>query len=57
MYRGLPKGELGQFADLRGNLAKRGVVFLRGIDTPLQIMECFCGFMSVVTPYSDILIF
>ena len=43
IYRGLPKEELGQFADLRGNLAKRG----GGFDTPLKIMECFCGFMSV----------
>ena len=30
MYRGLPKEELGQFADLRGNLAKRGGGFFEG---------------------------
>ena len=29
---------LGQYADLRGGLAKIGVVFLRGIDTPLHTM-------------------
>ena len=40
--RGLPKkGRIGQFADLRmwGDLArKRGMVFLKGVDTPMHIM-------------------
>ena len=35
---GLPK-KLGQFANLRGGLArKRGIVFLRGVDTPMHTM-------------------
>ena len=41
MYREeLPKkGGLGQFAGLRGGLAKkRGVMFLRGADTPMHTM-------------------
>ena len=35
---GLPKKEgLGQFADLRGTLArKRGGLFLRGVDAPMH---------------------
>ena len=33
------KWRLGQFVDLRGGLArKRGVVFLRGFDTPMPTM-------------------
>ena len=38
---GLPKkGELGQFADLRGGglCKKEGVAFLRGVDTPVHTM-------------------
>ena len=45
------KGGLGQFADLRGHLAKkRGVVFLRGCggaDTPMHTMSY--NFMLSVT--------
>ena len=37
---GLPKKEgLGQFADLRGTLARqRRVLFLRGVDAPMHTM-------------------
>ena len=42
LYRGgrLPKkGELGLFTDLRGDLARKiGVVFLRGVETPMHTM-------------------
>ena len=42
LYRGgrLPKkGELGLFSDLRGDLARKiGVVFLRGVETPMHTM-------------------
>ena len=45
-YRGgLPKkGRLGQFADLRGGgggglARKRGMLFLRGVDTPMPTMN------------------
>ena len=35
----MPKrGELGQFADLRGRRQERGVGVFEGIDTPMQIM-------------------
>ena len=41
IYRGdcLKRGGFEQFADLRGGLArKRGVVFLREVDTPMHTM-------------------
>ena len=42
------KGVLGQFADLKGGLArKRGVVFLRGVDTPIHTMSMNLLFLSL----------
>ena len=40
IYRGecLKKGGLGEFADLRGGLVKKGVMFLRGIDNQIYVM-------------------
>ena len=38
------KGGLGQFVDLRGSLARKGVVFLRGgggVDTPMPTMNSY----------------
>ena len=44
IYRGncLKRGWLGQFSDLSGGLAKKkGVVFLRGVDTPMHTMSLY----------------
>ena len=44
------KGGLGQFANLRGDLArKRGVVFLRGGDIPMHTMDANSNMMYSVS--------
>ena len=51
IYRGESpkKGGLGEFTDLRGGLAKkRGIVFLRGLGTPMHTMGKVGGWGNLV---------
>ena len=51
IYRGVlhKKGELGQFADLKGDSAKkRGRVFLSGVDTLMHTMQRVMDLLQIL---------
>ena len=50
IYRGVlhKKGELGQFADLKGDSAKKRGVFLRGVDTLMHTMQRVMDLLQIL---------